>query len=364
MTQPAREAAAEPTEQNKPTELNKLTEPTQSTELSTSEYSSHYARLAKRLTGWTTNLLATAVVLLLAIAGGRELVSWWRADALNDSVSQEQSTAAAWTLPGDSFELEFGESPFSFQRDAVRGELSDALQRIRNRCREALASGAIPTGDVGPAELKLLRGIVDRQPIERTDRWRIFQTEQPMPLVLGIRDDCENTAATGKISTDEQTHLDLLSGKEKQQISRSRLVVWGLAVPATDGWTTYTCRSVEGVAHSGDLPSVQLPLPADCRKTLAIHDLNSGKLVGFRGGDLKAAIEFFDRWAHEHRWQARHDWETVKGVTRAEFEFVEVWQEQRYQSRIEIQMAGDQRNSSPDLSGLITLKTVQLNENH
>ncbi len=256
------------------------------------EYRSHYAKLARRMVGWTTNLLATTVVLVLALAGGRELISWWGLSSATESLSSASQEASDWTVPWQSCLVQFGDAPFALQRDSVSGDVDHALEQLRRRCRKVLSEQPSAPVEMGPAEAKLLAAYRDRKPVEeQPGAWRLYETRQPMPLVVGIRDDCDAHAAG-----------------ENGQAANSRLVVWGMAVPESpQSWSTYTCRTAPG--SSAASKSTAVPVPPGCHRTLNIADENGNMLIGFYGGDPTEAMQFYNAWAARENWRIARDWQ-------------------------------------------------------
>ena len=99
-----------------------------------------FASLGKTVTGWTSNLLATALVVLIALTFGSQLVTLWEPLDSN-SVSTESVINQSWPRL-QACSLEFGDLPVQLTREAFSGVESEVLLFLQSRCRAALERGA------------------------------------------------------------------------------------------------------------------------------------------------------------------------------------------------------------------------------
>ena len=238
----------------------------------------NFSSLGKTITNWTSNLVATAIVVVIALTFGSQLVSSWVPRGSLTEASEFEISQTWPTLQACS--LEFGDSPFRLTREAFAGSESDVISFLQNRCREELENDAQPVGEIGQRESKMISHSVDRTPIEQVEgKWRIFlgpklDESQPLPIAIGIRDNCRSYSAT---ATEP--------GK-----SESRLVVWAMAMPVeNDGWTTF-------VAQASTLNStlgLEQLLPITAKRTMAMTDPAGGSIIGFSDGDFDSAIAFY-----------------------------------------------------------------------
>ena len=104
--------------------------------------STSVAHLARRITRWSGNLLATAVIVILGLTFGRQIVTWWRGDeppaAMVDPAASPHLDQL--TDPQTPLLLTFGDMPYTFDRRVVSGDQSMALAELRRQCREAAES--------------------------------------------------------------------------------------------------------------------------------------------------------------------------------------------------------------------------------
>ena len=269
--------------------------------------------LSKRITGWTSNLLATAVVVILALTVGRQLVSYWSA---SDNVPASSSNLVeAWPIL-ESCALQFGNSPYQLQRTQMMTTNEGVLDSLSQDCQRLLTEQAAPVGRPTEAELKMIEASTGLVPLaEEKGEWRIFSVDQSvggieLPTVLGIRDDLRN----------------------EQGEAESRLVVWGMALkgqtiqppdpvenkgspdlPAAANWTTYVCRS-------SDQNQIEVAIPSTSRRTMSISDSRGAQLTGFAGGSAEEAKQFFDDWSVDHQWRQIGAWQKSGETIMALFE--------------------------------------------
>ena len=247
-----------------------------------------FLSLGKSITGWTSNLLATAIIIVIASTLGSQLVSSWiREDSFSNlaefTINQPWSALQACSL-------EFGDSPFQLTREKLTGAESEVVLFLQTRCREALEDDAQPVSAMGERESWMINHSADQTPIEQIEgKWRIFlgpklEESRPLPIALGIRDDC----------------LSSPSGSHASAQPESRLVVWALAIPNETGdWTTFVARaSTLSRSHGSDRF-----LPSDANRTMSMTNPDGHSLIGFSGGEFESAITFYKELAREKNWR-------------------------------------------------------------
>ena len=272
---------------------------------------STFAVIGQRISNWTSNLLATAVVIIIALVCGKQLVSYWlptKSSELNSAFD----LADAWpTL--DSCSLEFGSAPFQLVREQATGDEAAVISILQDRCRLALEQSAIPAAALGPEEKRMLKNSADWIPIEqRVGKWRIFRSQNfdakeagqtlvsQLPIVLGIRDDC---------AMHEESPTPGFS---------SRLVVWGIALAGEQEnlWTTFVGQASASEASS---EARRNWLPGFARRTMAISDQRGGSMIGFAGGNPADTMEFYNRLAQENGWTMSDSWQQSNQTWAARF---------------------------------------------
>lgn len=291
-------APADKDQSNAPTVVSKSDDERQSDTLTNRGTS--FSGLGKNITSWTSNLLATAIIVVIALTFGSQLVSSWVPRKSKPEASEFTALQSWPTLHACS--LEFGDSPFQLTRETFDGADSDVISFLQIRCREELESNAPPVGQIGEHEATLIKNSANRLPIEQiAGKWRIFLGPKlgelrALPIALGIRDDCISSSKS----------------KTKDESLQSRLVVWALAMPAENGqWTTFVAKA----STLNSLLGLEKLLPDNSKRTLAMTDPAGGSIIGFSGGEFDEAIAYYQNMAKNQDWkletdqaQTRHSW--------------------------------------------------------
>jgi len=229
---------------------------------------------------WTSNLIATGLVIVIVVTFGPELIS---------SVLPSKSSIYADKLDivedWPTFQqcnLEFGDAGFQLTRGRFSGEISDVFDLLETLCREQLENDVKPFGRLGVQEKKFIDSQRGVEPVQTVQgKYRIFcERSMPMlagfPTAIGIRDDC------GQEQSADSTLVD--AGAE------SRMSVWAMAMPIGENqWTTFIGTSAEEDS-SGWIDRL---IPPKANKNISLSDKLGGAVIGFAGGDIENAIEFY-----------------------------------------------------------------------
>jgi len=279
------------------------------------------ANLAARVAGIATNTLATGLILILGAVGGQHALRWWSsASALATpdplpqaigpaAVERKQATTGAGHDPLRHL-LAFGDDPLLASRSELHGDVGDALARLREDCRWLAQRVDRVRRVPGPAERQLLAQVRHAAPIESTPRWRMYQIETPLPLVVTVLDQ-------PSVESAGDAFAPAGDASEVAEISvlESRVVSWGLAFPAvsddharSDRWTLF--------ALAADSPRLDAtaarrgpPVPPASRRTLSLQAESGAALVGFRGnGPVLDWKMYYDRELSGPRWTPTSVW--------------------------------------------------------
>ncbi len=246
-------------------------------------------RLAARISAWTSRVLVTLMILVAALAVGRQTIEWWRASPPLPSNTPSSPGTAQVGDPDLPHVLQLGDSPWAILRQTVTGTEAVAAKALADLSRKALELarpiGPPPTGP----EAKFLATLSRLSPSEsRSGQWALYRVPAGFPVLVGVR----STSAA-------------IPARQDVALAASRVVTWAIAVPNTDaGWSMYVFYPEQGATDS--TPGLfRVPVPPGTRQTLTIRVLGGGAVVGFKGSPtIPAWTEFFDQWFAKRGWSA------------------------------------------------------------
>tara|TARA_Y100000758_G_scaffold272186_1_gene215002 strand:- start:1908 stop:2888 length:981 start_codon:yes stop_codon:yes gene_type:complete len=229
--------------------------------------------LARRYRRRATDLLAVGMLLVVGLALGRQLTSWWNEPGLESTPNADGVTGAgtAWTEPDD---LQLGELATTIHRRRLVGDRAVAWRALESSTRATAETAGWPETDADEAEQQLLKVLAGREsnpgPGPSQAATSLHRLEGPLPMVVAVR----------------------------QLLGQRRVVGWGLATRTPrDEWVTWT------FAAAGDVAAEPVELPADCRRLLAVGDGDPERLVVFTGSPGPDGWwEHFERELHDDGW--------------------------------------------------------------
>jgi len=249
-----------------------------------------FGRLARRMSAWTSNLLATSLILLLGLTFGRQVLSWWRADspqATSEEIADSVLGREAVGEPSVPHFLEIGERPIALSRTEFHGSATEVLSQLRALCREAVRDASFPPHEPGRAERDLLAELAMEKPVASAPgRWELYEKKGPVPLVAGMR---------------------LFGEPEDGQVAgiSRRVVSWGLGVHVADErWMLFCISHRRALAESrSELPEIEIPPGA--QRNLSLRAADREVLVNFQGRGLPGDwMDFYDRRFEHLGWKA------------------------------------------------------------
>lgn len=254
-----------------------------------------FAFLAKRVWNWTTNCIVSALILVLGLGFGRQVIRWWAVDTPGNPVSHAPlELGEGWGEPGRLHEIRFGNSAWQVRREPAKGDREQALAELRSSCREATRSSSLPPGVAAQGEQRLLDALRKHNPADReAGKWRLYELEDHFPIVVGVREPEANGATPGQNVAQEG----------------SRVVTWGLAVPMSAGnWTLYTFHQTSPSAGG----SQDFGVPPNGNVALALEVEGGGRLMAVRGpARMEVWKSFYDQWFADRGWTAAGAWRQV-----------------------------------------------------
>lgn len=271
--------------------------------------------LARRIATLSGNLLATAVIVILGLTFGRQVLTWWKGEPAVVSAPSSELDAPMDGLADPSLphQLAFSDMSLTFNRSVFQGDESAALAHLRDECRRLAldfddrAQSMIPVAD------DVVRRLAEYEPVEQGEGWRIVQHGGPVITVVALR----------------MAPITASSGAGGASQKAESVVSWGLGLRApeteteeaasSNRWTLFTCSGA-GQRVSSDL-NLSSPIPPGSRRTLAMRVKGGGALIGFAGqGTASSSKEFYDQSFQEQGWSRAGAWTRIGTNWHARFQ--------------------------------------------
>jgi len=229
---------------------------------------------------WTSNLIATGLVIVIVTTFGPELVSSVLPSKAPNYADQLDIVEDWPTF--QQCNLKFGDVGYQLTRAHFSGGTEEVFDLLEGLCREQLKNEVKPFGKIGVQEKKFIEAQGEADPVETVaGKYRIFcERSLPMlagfPTAVGIRDDCEREGAA--------------DGNSAKPGSGSRMAVWAMAMPIdVDEWTTFVGTS----ANEENDGWMDRMIPPNSIKNISLSDKQGGAVIGFAGENLEQAVEFY-----------------------------------------------------------------------
>lgn len=234
-------------------------------------YGSRWKRLLLRR---IPDLTAIGILSFGVWAVADSVLHWWRTDA---ETIQKAGTGAQWV--GESLDFprsdqplafDFGDSPYTIQRETLHGSPQEAVARLEQRCLERTQEARWPAHAPTAAERELAARITEQEPLKEGADWSLYRIEYPTVMLVGVR---------------------RLAGE-----SADRVVCWGILFP--EGETRWKLFLFHPTARStAESPHDDVPLPPGARRSLRVRSEIGGGLSAFRGpGTLQTWLDHFENW--------------------------------------------------------------------
>jgi hypothetical protein len=256
-----------------------------------------FGKLAKRITGITSNCLFTAIVLVAGLGVGRQILIWWSADAPRQAApSPTGDLAGGLGDPTQLHLLQFGGQGWSMARREFHGPRKEAEKQLRRDCRQEIGNASLPQGSQTLEQSNLLASLAKSQAIDaELPHWQLFAPDPNTPVLIGVKPPLQ--------ANEKQT-------KTEPDANASRVVLWGISLPkGGEDWSILIFIPSAGVEKSPhELPDV--PLPPKCRKILAVQAVNGGKIATFSGpNEPEAWRGHFEKWFAPEGWKPISPWQ-------------------------------------------------------
>ncbi|MBM4004231.1 MAG: hypothetical protein FJ295_13245 [Planctomycetes bacterium] len=249
---------------------------------------------ARRLAQWTTNLLFTALVIVLAVALGRNVIYWWKPSATARPLTEQARDVIGFGELGAekvSHDIRFGDSPLIMRRDRVRGSIEEAMRRLEDE-----------TVRLGVASQTARRGLATLPPEQQSElqrnpprssapgQWDLYLGTGPLPMAWLVAD--ANTAVEDDAAAAPQRII----------------LAWGLILPygeTEDEWGIFAWGASAGSDPTSDYLA-RIALPPNSRRMLSVSNPSGAALITFQGTATR------ENWREFYRdWFARNDWTIV-----------------------------------------------------
>jgi hypothetical protein len=150
-----------------------------------------FGNLARRITGWSANLLATALVLVAGVAVGRQVLDWWY-----ESPPAPPALSSDADLPPETpgeLRLWTSRGPMTLTR--IVGERDAAIAAMREACKSITQQAERHRGrslqrdettSAGPGEQRFLEKLAKLTPVEQTRELDLFAPPGDVTMVVAV----------------------------------------------------------------------------------------------------------------------------------------------------------------------------------
>ena len=259
-----------------------------------------FARLAQRLSAWTSKCALSALILVVGVAFARQVMYFWASDSSGgNSPRSELAPDTGVGEPGRQHLVAFGDQHWAISDRIVHGGRPQVLDALRAECRRTVAAGKTPIDPPRKEEIRFLAFLAKQKPDEQEPgKWRVYQIDGVFPMAVGISD------APASFGSEQDPSRVASQG--------GRVVTWGLAFPKGPGaWSLFAFQPT-GTALTAPSVVDEVVIPPNCQKTVSIRAAGGGVVVAFRGPTQPDAWKhFFDEWFKQRGLKAVGSWEAI-----------------------------------------------------
>ena len=267
-----------------------------------------FAWLSRLIARRTTDALVIVILGVGLLASGGKLIEWWQDDQGPNTHpgSAAQSLlgqSLPWGANGQPIAIDFGSSPYTVQRQTIRGEAAEASQSLLASCRWHSEHAPAPKHAATQRELALLSKLAKQKPIVGNNHWQLHRIDYPTQMFVGVR------------RCPLPTHMD---SAQASGTSTNRVVCWGILFPFADQhWTTFLFHPIY---TSGEFDMPQFELPESANPMMSLRSSTAGALTVFSGqGRMTSWQDHFQGWFTEQRGTMIRDWTTENQSCSARF---------------------------------------------
>ncbi len=264
--------------------------------------------VAQRISGWTTNGLLTAIVLLAGLSFGRQTLKWWAADASRPRNSASGLAGDALGDPRQLATIQFGENPWSLRRRSITGDQNKAVEQLRAACREVLRAGPSATQMPRAEEEEFLALLSDALPVDQEPgRWRLYEFPAMFPMAVGLARPVRSVEKSAAVARGNLVQAGY------------RVVTWAVAVPTGGAqWTLCTFQSATA-STEGRIALADVPLPPGAHRVFFMQ-ADGGRTVALSGSDRPERWKrFYEDWFARRGWRPAASWRPFGAAWYARF---------------------------------------------
>lgn len=279
----------------------------------------HHASLGRSMVGWTNNLLATAVILIVVLTFGFQTIQWWYPKTPAGGGSSTPSPI----LDETALQLDFGKRGGRWKRASFAGTQRELVAEMIALTRREIATGGLAFRVQDSESWTTLSDRLQGQSAAWSDAQghRIYVQDGPLPLAVAC------LARDNDASRSEATAASLLVGCWTLALPAGRLE-GNLGSPAgsrefTEGdskaWTLVLCHPQP---EEVSVKSGPQPLPELFSSEFSITDDTGQTLKKFKTQkSLGETRDKIDQYWHEQGWteiQWSENARRTQGVCRAD----------------------------------------------
>ena len=169
-------------------------------------------------------------------------------------------------------------------------------KQLARDCRERIEKAATSRHEPTPEQKNLLASLSQTSAIDaELPRWQLFAPNSNRATLVGVKPPLVQPPEQGSPPAGDP-----------------HLVLWGLALPhPPDEWSLLLFfPSADG--ETTDPRWIDIPLPPECRKMLAVQGVNGSRMLTFSGpGDAESWRKYFDNWFTKQGWKPVFPWQTA-----------------------------------------------------
>ncbi|GEM_PF-4218746 len=304
----------------------------------TSDGSLGWSAVAKGIAAWTSRLLVSLLIAAATVAFASQVLRWWR-----DSASGRSPPASSLAADNGNV-VEWVAADWTTTLYTASGPEEEVTRDLAQRLLKAAADASFPGEPPSEKERSVLRGLVSRDPVIKTDDGlAVYRLNQALPIWLATRVDQQSRDSSHQgIPSDSGTaRHEPVRGPSKPgggpptPISHSgtarrgparggdgkRIVAWAFAIPVENElWRVALAAS--GLKDPKDRGlAAEIPLPPDAELAFTMRLGGGTMLRAFRGRhvDRIAWMAHFDTWLETRGWSAGSKWLIRDGEARRTF---------------------------------------------